>query len=63
MELFFILGAIVLLVAISYAALRDGSRRRSNDRLTEAATRELYDDPARYQATRQDDFARAAKKE
>ena len=43
----YVLGVIVLGMAIAYGAARWATRDRSRDPLTEAATRELYDAAAR----------------
>ena len=59
-ELFYFIGAIVLLAAIGYGVYRDNTRNRRNDALTDAATREQYRDPKRYQET-QKQFEDAAK--
>lgn len=53
-------GAAVLLAAMVWGVLRDKSRNKRNDALTEAATREQYEHPERYQQT-QKEFERAAK--
>jgi hypothetical protein len=59
-ELFYFIGAIVLLAAIGYGVYRDKTRNRRNDALTDAATREQYQHPKRYQET-QKAFEDAAK--
>lgn len=59
-ELFYLIGAFVLLVAIGYGVFRDKARDKSKDRITEAATKEQYEHPERYQQT-QREFERAAK--
>ncbi|HET9229955.1 MAG TPA: hypothetical protein VFO00_01625 [Vitreimonas sp.] len=51
LELFYFIGAIVLLVAIGYGVASDKSRDKRKDALTEAATREQYQHPERYQKT------------
>lgn len=53
-------GAAVLLVAIAWGFYRDKTRNKRNDAITEAATREQYQHPDRYQRT-QKEFERAAK--
>lgn len=60
LELFYFIGAIVLLVAIGYGVASDKSRDKRKDALTEAATREQYQHPERYQKT-QKQFEDAAK--
>lgn len=60
-ELFYGLGAVVLLVGIAYALVWYNNRNKSADPITEAATREQYDHPDRYQRT-QKNFERAAEK-
>ena len=60
LELFYFIGAIVLLVAIGYGVASDKSRDKRKDALTEAATREQYQHPERYQET-QKQFEDAAK--
>lgn len=42
-----IAGAILLGLALAYGMLQNSRRDRRNDKLTEAATRDLYDHPAR----------------
>lgn len=59
-ELFYFLGAIVLLLAIGYGIFRDRTRNKRKDALTDAATREQYRHPERYQET-QKSFEDAAK--
>ena len=51
-ELLYFIGAIVLLAAIGYGVYRDKTRNRRKDALTEAATREQYRHPERYQEMR-----------
>ncbi len=50
-ELFYFIGALVLLAAIGYGVYRDKTRDKRKDALTEAATREQYRDPERYKRT------------
>jgi hypothetical protein len=59
-ELFYFIGAIVLLVAIGYGVAQDKTRDKRKDALTEAATREQYQHPERYKKT-QKAFEDAAK--
>lgn len=59
-ELFYFLGAIVLLLAIGYGIFRDRTRNKRKDALTDAATREQYRHLERYQET-QKSFEDAAK--
>jgi len=59
-EIFYFIGAIILLAALGYGIFRNTRRDRSKDRLTEAATREQYEHPERYQHT-QKQFEDAAK--
>jgi hypothetical protein len=42
-----VVGAALLGAAIAYAMFQNSRRNRANDRLTEAATRDLYDHPNR----------------
>jgi hypothetical protein len=48
-EVFFSLGAAVLLIVIIYGATRVARRNRRNDPITEDAVRELYKDPDKYE--------------
>ncbi len=50
-ELVFFIGALVLLAAIGYGLYRDKTRDKRKDAITEAATREQYRHPERYQRT------------
>jgi hypothetical protein len=59
-ELLYFIGAIVLLLVIGYGVYRDRTRDKRKDALTEAATREQYRHPERYQET-QKKFEDAAK--
>jgi len=59
-EIFYFIGAIVLLLAIGYGIYRDRTRDKRKDALTDAATREQYRHPERYQET-QKTFEDAAK--
>jgi hypothetical protein len=56
-EIFFGLGALVLLAAIVWGVARNRSRNRANDPLTEAATREQYVDP-RHETARERELKR-----
>jgi hypothetical protein len=58
-ELLFFVGALLLFGAIIYGVLRDKTRDKRNDAITEAATKEQYEHPERYQHT-QDLFEKAA---
>ena len=58
-EFFYFIGAIVLLVAIGYGVYRDKTRNKRKDPITEAATREEYEHPERYERT-QKQYERAA---
>lgn len=59
-ELFYFIGAIILLAAMGYGVYRDKTRDRRKHALTEAATREQYRHPERYAET-QKAFEDAAK--
>jgi hypothetical protein len=52
-EVFYGLGALVLMAALVYGFVQYKRRNRANDPLTEAATREEYDDPDHYGRTRE----------
>lgn len=49
-ELFYPIGALLVLAALVYGALQYKSRNRANDRVTEKATREQYRHPETYKA-------------
>lgn len=59
-ELLYFIGALVLLAAIGYGVYRDKTRDKRKDVITEAATREQYRHPERYQET-QKKYEEAAK--
>lgn len=61
-ELLFITGAAILLAVIIYGVYRDKTRNKRTDAVTEAATREQYEHPERYQQT-QELFEKAAREE
>ncbi len=61
-ELIFFVGAILLFGAILYGVYRDKTRNKRKDAITEAATKEQYEHPERYQQT-QELFEKAAKEE
>ena len=61
-EIFYFIGAIVLLAAIGYGVYRDKTRNKRIDPITEAATKEEYEHPQRYRRT-QDKFEQAAERE
>lgn len=61
-ELLFFVGALILFGAIIYGVLRDKSRDKRNDAITEAATKEQYQHPERYEHT-QELFEKAAKQD
>jgi hypothetical protein len=52
-ELLYFIGALVLLAVIGYGVYRDKTRDKRKDAITEAATREQYEHPDRYQRTQQ----------
>lgn len=54
-ELLFAVGAALLGAAIVFGLMRHHGRNRRNDALTEAATREEYQHPDRYDRT-EDEF-------
>lgn len=48
------IGSLVLLGGLAYGMTRYYSRNRSNDKLTEIATRELYQDPEHFDEKREE---------
>ena len=54
-EVLYVVGALILGGAIAYGAFRYYTRNRSNDAITEQATREEYRHPDRYDRT-EDEF-------
>lgn len=50
-ELIYPLGALALLGLLVWGIVRVATRNRTNDPVTERATREEYDHPADYQRT------------
>lgn len=55
LELLYGVGALLLAAALVWGIVQYRTRNKANDPLTEAATREEYDHPDRYQQE-QDDF-------
>lgn len=55
LELLYGVGALLLAAALVWGVVQYRTRNKANDPLTEAATREEYDHPDRYQ-DEQDDF-------
>jgi hypothetical protein len=58
MELFYFIGAMILLAGLGVAMYLDRTRNRRKDAITEAATREQYH-PKRYKRT-QEQYEEAA---
>lgn len=56
----YFIGAMLLLAGLGYAVYLDRTRDKRKDAITEAATREQYEHPERYQRT-QKAFEDAAK--
>lgn len=48
-ELFYILGAVVLGAALAYGMMQSSKRNRANDRVSDEASRALYNDPDGYE--------------
>lgn len=48
-EIFYIIGGVILGIGIAYGFIAYRTRNKRNDPITEAATRELYDHPKRYE--------------
>lgn len=48
-ELWYGLGALALVLVIAWAMWRVRTRNKANDPITEAATRELREDPVAYE--------------
>jgi hypothetical protein len=61
-ELVFVVGAGLLFAALLYGVLRNRGRNKRTDAITEAATKEQYEHPERYEQT-QELFEKAAKEE
>lgn len=59
-EVLFGVGTLLLLGGLVWSFVQYKRRNRANDPLAEEATRELYDDPAAYQA-HQDEIRRKAR--
>jgi hypothetical protein len=62
LELLYILGAGLLFGALLYGVYRDRTRNKRTDAITEAATKEQYEHPERYEHT-QELFEKAATEE
>lgn len=50
-EIAYGVGAVVLLVVLAYGVIRSRGRNKRVDPITEAATREQYEHPERYEQT------------
>lgn len=61
LELFYIVGALVLIAALGYGLLRNIGRNKRQDAIRDAATRAEYKDPERYQQT-QKQYEKAAER-
>ena len=48
LELFYGIGAVILGVVLAWAVMRNRRRNRANDAVTQAATREAYENPNGY---------------
>jgi hypothetical protein len=48
-EMFYGIGALILLLGMAWAVIDYKRRNRANDKLSEEATRQQYNDPDRYQ--------------
>jgi hypothetical protein len=53
-EIFYGIGALVLLAALIWATLQYRARNRTNDPVTEEATRELFEKPGSYDKSKHD---------
>lgn len=53
-EIFYPIGALLLLIVLVGAVIYYRRRNRANDRVTEKATHELYKDPAHYPEKREE---------
>jgi hypothetical protein len=51
LELFYFIGAMLLLAALGYGLLRNIGRNKRQDAIRDAATRAEYKNPERYQQT------------
>jgi hypothetical protein len=51
LELFYVIGAMLLLAALGYGLLRNIGRNKRQDAIRDAATRAEYKTPERYQQT------------
>jgi hypothetical protein len=51
-EMFYPIGALILFIALGVGLVMNMTRDKRKDAITEAATREEYEHPKRYQRTR-----------
>ena len=49
-------GTLILFVALIYGGVQYSRRNRANDKITDAATVELYEHPDRYEARTHDEL-------
>jgi hypothetical protein len=62
-EIVYPLGALLLFIAIAYGVVQSRRRSRREKAITETATRELYEHPARYESETHEALEEAAKRE
>ena len=61
-EMIYPIGALILAVALGVALWRNHRRNKAVDPITEAATREEYDHPERYDRTTHDQLEAEAER-
>ena len=57
-EVLYVIGTVVLGLAIAWGMFWNKGRNRANDRVTEQATHELYADPEHYDERREEELKR-----
>ncbi len=59
-EIFYVIGALMVGVGLAFGLWRGRLKSPTARAISEEATREQYDDPERYDETRQEELAKAA---
>jgi hypothetical protein len=61
-EIFYAIGALVLVVGLAWGVSRSRRRNRANDKITQEATRAQYEQPEKYEREIRPDLERKLKR-
>jgi hypothetical protein len=61
-EIFFAIGALVLIVGLAWGVSRSKARNRANDEITQEATRAEYEQPEKYEREIRPELVRKLKR-